>query len=231
MQLCGKVNSLKIEVKNLTKEYMQGDQKVTALNNVDFSISKGEFICIMGRSGSGKTTLLNIMAGLTIPTLGNVFLDEADIFTFSDEEISLYRNNKIGFLPQGQSTIANLTVLDNVRLPFHITFHKGDSVEQAREILKLVGIEQLESCLPKRLSGGQIKRVAIARALINNPDFLLVDEPTGDLDEQTTESIMEIFRKVADSGIAVMMITHDSDAEKYADKCFEMSGGVISQKY
>lgn len=207
---------------------MQGDQKITALNNVNFSIQSGDFVCITGRSGNGKSTLLNILAGLTIPTSGTVLLDEQDIFSLSDKELSQYRNVKIGCIPQQHSILSNLTVLDNVRLPYHLAKRDGDSTMEAYRLLASVGLEKLAMRIPKRLSGGQLKRVAIARAMMNSPKLLLADEPTGDLDSQTTIEIMEIFKKVAKEGTAVLMVTHDLETTGYADKCYNMSKGVLS---
>ena len=218
---------MKIEVKNVTKEYLHGDDHTKAMDNVNFEISGGEFLCVLGRSGSGKTTLMNVMAGLTLPTSGDVLLDGRDIFAMCDREISLYRNEIVGCVPQVSSVLANLTVLDNVRLPFYLAKRKGDPTERARELLKMVGIEKLCNRLPKRLSGGQLKRVAIARAMMNEPKFLLVDEPTADLDAETTVEIMEIFRKLANEGTGVLMITHELETAEYADRLFNMKNGVL----
>ncbi|MDR0442336.1 MAG: ABC transporter ATP-binding protein [Treponema sp.] len=221
---------MKIEIKNLIKEYTQGDQTFRAVNDVSFSISNGDFFCVTGRSGSGKSTLLNIIAGLTLPTSGNVLLDGQEIFALPDEAISLYRNAKIGCVPQQYSLLSDLTVLDNIRLPFYLAKRDGDSEKEAQRLMALVGIEKLAARMPKRLSGGQVKRVAIARAMINKPGILLADEPTGDLDAQTTEDIMKIFKKVADEGTAVIMVTHDLDTTEYANRRFEMNSGILSQK-
>jgi len=220
---------MKIEVKNLVKHYMRGKRQIEVLRGINLSVSSGEFISITGRSGSGKSTLVNIIAGLTKPASGNVFLDEKDIFAFSDKEMSLYRNATIGCVPQGHSALSSLTVLDNVRLPFHFAQHNGDSTKEAMELLKQFNIEPLADSLPKSLSGGELKRMAIARSMINKPSFLLVDEPTGDLDTQTTQVIMKIFRKAADEGMAVLMITHDLDTVNYADKNFIMDNGMLTE--
>ncbi|MDR3020708.1 MAG: ABC transporter ATP-binding protein [Treponema sp.] len=220
---------MNIEVSNLTKEYIQGGEPFNALNNVNLSISSGQFYCITGRSGSGKSTLMNIIAGLTIPTSGSVYLDGQDIFALSDKELSLYRNSKIGFVPQGVSILSSLEVIDNVRLPFYLSKREGDSTKEAYNLLKLVGIEKLAGSMPRQLSGGQLKRVAIARALINKPAFLLADEPTGDLDVQTTSELLKIFRKTADEGTAVLMITHEPDTMQFADKRYDMKSGVLTQ--
>lgn len=218
-----------IEVKNLVKQYTRGGRRIEVLKGINLSVSSGEFISVTGRSGSGKSTLVNIIAGLTRPTLGSVFWDGKDIFTFSDKEMSLYRNATIGCVPQGHSALSSLTVMDNVRLPFHFARHEGDSSKEADRLLKLFQIEMLADSPPKSLSGGELKRMAIARAMINKPGFLLVDEPTGDLDTQTTRTIMKIFRKAADEGMAVLMITHDLDTINYADKNFMMDNGALTQ--
>jgi putative ABC transport system ATP-binding protein len=218
-----------IEVKNIVKQYTRGGRQINVLKGIDLSVSSGEFISVTGRSGSGKSTLVNIIAGLTKPTQGNVFWNGKDIFTFSDEEMSLYRNATIGCVPQGHSALSCLTVLDNVRLPFHFARHDGDSSEEASELLKQFHIEALADSLPKSLSGGELKRMSIARALINKPGFLLVDEPTGDLDTQTTQVIMKIFRKAADEGTAVLMITHDQETVNYTDKNFIMDNGALTR--
>ena len=220
---------MEIQVKNLTKEYTQGEEPMRALDNVNFSLLSGEFVSITGRSGSGKSTLLNILAGLTLPSSGEVLLDGTDIFSLSDKDLSLYRNATVGCLPQQSSVLTNLTVLDNVRLPFHLAKREGDSEAEAKRLLKQVGLEKLTNRMPKRLSGGQLKRVAIARALINKPSFLLADEPTGDLDAATTEKIMAIFRNIADNGTAVLMVTHELETTEYADKRFDMKHGVLTQ--
>jgi len=218
---------MKLETKNLTKEYTQDERIFGALKDVNFSMASGDFISITGRSGSGKSTLLNILAGLTLPTSGSVLLDGEDIFALSDEALSFYRNATVGCLPQQSSVLTNLTVLDNVRLPFHLAKREGDSEKEARRLLSMVGLKKLTGRMPKRLSGGQLKRVAIARAMINRPGFLLADEPTSDLDAQTTEEIIQIFRKVADEGTAVVMVTHELETTEYAGQRYEMAHGVL----
>ena len=221
---------MRLELKNLEKEYTQGDQKIQALKKVSLTIRSGDFISITGRSGGGKTTLLNVIAGLTLPDSGNVLMDGKDIFKFSDKALSLYRNEKLGCVPQQHSMLANLSVLDNVRLPFHLAKRKGDSAAEALRLLSLVGIEGLAARLPKRLSGGQLKRVAIARAMINKPLLLLADEPTGDLDTKTTKDIMNVLRAVAEEGTAVVMVTHDFDAVEFASVHYKMEEGRLKGK-
>lgn len=218
---------MKVEIKNIVKTYNQGDEIITALKDVSLTINSGDFVAITGRSGSGKSTLLNIMAGLTIPTSGNVIFDGHDIFALSDKDLSALRNASIGCVPQVSSILPGLTVLDNIRLPFHLSKRDGDSALAAQELLEKMDIGKLGKRMPKRLSGGQLKRVAIARALINNPKLLLIDEPTGDLDEDTTRDIMNIFKQVTEGGTAIVMVTHDMDTTAYAHKCYGMSSGVL----
>ena len=151
-----------------------------------------------------------------------------DIFSFSDREMSLYRNSVIGCVPQGHSALSNLSVLDNVRLPFHLTEREGDSVQAAYELLAQLEIEPLADSMPRNLSGGELKRMAIARAMINKPGFLFADEPTGDIDAETAQIVMKIFRKAADNGMAVLMITHDQETVNYADRTFIMKNGILT---
>jgi len=217
-----------LEVKNLTKEYIQGDEVTRVLDDVNLSVTKGEFIIITGRSGSGKTTLLNIMAGLTFPSSGKVLFSGQDIFSLTDKELSAFRNSKIGFIPQISSVLSNLTVLDNVRLPFFLMKRQGDPTDEAMKILGMLGIEKLAEKLPKRLSGGQLKRVAIARAMINKPDFILADEPTSDLDDQTAMEIIKVFTELAGNGTGIIMITHDLEILGHANKQYNLIGGHLT---
>ena len=218
-----------IEVQTLVKHYARNGRQIDALQGISLSISPGEFISIRGRSGSGKSTLVNIIAGLTTPSSGSVLYKGQNIFGFSDREMSVYRNTVIGCVPQGHSALSSFTVLDNVRLPFHFAQRQGDSTEAAYNLLEQLHIAPLANSLPKTLSGGELKRMAIARAMINKPIFLLADEPTGDIDSHTTELIMHIFRKAANEGMAILMITHDQDTMGYADKHYSMDNGILTQ--
>jgi len=219
---------VRLEALNLSKEYSHGDESITALQNVNFTIKSGEFISVTGRSGSGKSTLFNLLAGLTTPTSGSVLLDGADISNFDDREISLYRNQTIGCVPQFTSLLSNLTVFDNVRLPYHLAKREGNPEEEVYRLLQLVGLEKLAKRRPARLSGGQVRRAAIARALMNKPTFLFADEPTCDLDASTTQEIMTIFEKVSSEGTAVLMISHDLETTCFTNKHFEILDGVLA---
>ncbi len=219
-----------IELKNLTKEYKRGETVFKAVDGVNLVVDKGDFINITGRSGSGKSTLLNLIAGLLSPSLGRIEVDNQDIAAWNDRAVSAYRNTKIGCIPQGQSTLSNLTVLDNVRLPYHLQKRNGSSQERALSLLKQTGIAHLAQAYPRQLSGGELKRVAIARALINEPDYILADEPTGDLDVQTTTEIMKLFRQIAQNKTAVVMVTHELDVLEYGSRTLTMDLGVLGER-
>lgn len=217
-------------VSNLSKEYMRGKIPFKAVNEVDFSIEAGGFITIIGRSGSGKSTFLNLIAGLLKPTDGSIEIDGKNIVNLTDKEVSLYRNSQIGYVPQGQSTIASLSVLDNVRLPYYLFKREKDITELALDLLEKTGISHLKDSYPKQLSGGELKRIGIARALINSPDYIILDEPTSDLDTQTTKEIMELLRKIANAKTAVIMVTHELDVLDYGDYTYVMDAGVLTKK-
>ena len=219
-----------LEVKGLCKEYMRGSQPFYAVDHVDFSLNKGDFVSIIGRSGSGKSTMLNLIAGLLEPTEGTVTISGKCLTGMSDEELSTVRNTILGYVPQGQTVLSNLSVLDNVRLPFYFSQREGTSTERALELMKMVGIEHLAESMPKELSGGELRRVSIARALMCSHDLLVLDEPTGDLDPETTTEIMDLLQKIAAEGTAVLMVTHELDTTSYGHKTYVMDRGHLSQK-
>lgn len=219
-----------LEVKGLTKEYIRSKTTFKAVSDVNLAVEPGDFISIIGRSGSGKSTLLNLIAGLLKPTAGSIEIDGTNIVDLADKEASLYRNSKIGYLPQGQSTLASLTVLDNIRLPYYFYKKDGDVTELALSLLKETGILHLADSYPKQLSGGELKRVSIARALINKPDYIIADEPTSDLDTQTTKEIMELLKKISETKTAVIMVTHELDVLDYGKRTYIMNSGVLSEK-
>ncbi|MBR5284186.1 MAG: ABC transporter ATP-binding protein [Clostridia bacterium] len=219
-----------LEVKGLCKEYMRGSQPFYAVDHVDFTLNKGEFVSIIGRSGSGKSTMLNLIAGLLEPTEGTVTIAGKCLTGMSDEELSVVRNTVLGYVPQGQTVLSNLSVLDNVRLPFYFSQREGTSTERALELMKMVGIDHLAESMPKELSGGELRRVSIARALMCSHDLLVLDEPTGDLDPETTAEIMDLLQKIAAEGTAVLMVTHELDTTSYGHKTYVMDRGHLSQK-
>lgn len=212
---------------SLTREFERGASEFRAVSEVSLRVEPGEFAVVVGRSGSGKSTLLHLIAGLLNPTSGSVEADGVNISALNDRAASAYRNEKVGFVPQGQSTLSSLTVLDNVRLPHYLEKRGGEPTRRARELLERVGLAPLAGSYPNLLSGGEGKRVAIARALINSPAYLLADEPTSDLDVQTTREILELLREIADGGTAVVMVTHELDALGYADCIYRMDAGTL----
>ncbi|MDR0637877.1 MAG: ABC transporter ATP-binding protein [Spirochaetaceae bacterium] len=223
-----------LEFKELSKEYRRGGRAFNAVNNVSFSIEPGEFISIIGRSGSGKTTLLNMGAGLLKPTQGSVFFEGQDIHRLKDKEISFLRNAKIGYVPQGMSLLSNFTVFDNVCIPWFL-FKRGGGIKgiggiegKAFLLLEKVGISHLASSYPKELSGGEMRRVAIARSLINDPLLLIADEPTSDLDAETTAEIMRLLSGIALGGTAVLIVTHELDTLGYGNKTYAMNEGNLA---
>jgi len=219
-----------LEIKKLTKEYKRGASSFKAVDNVDLSISEDDFVSIIGRSGSGKSTFLNMIASLIIPTSGSLELEGQNILSKKDKVTSFYRNSKIGYIPQGYSTLSNLTVLDNVRLPFFFYKREGDATEKALDLLEKVGIPHLAQSYPKELSGGELRRVSIARALINSPAILLADEPTSDLDSLTTTDIMQLFEQISQNGTAILMVTHELDTVNYGNSVYVMNSGVLTKR-
>ena len=215
------------EIKDLSKEYKRGNKTVFALKNVNISVSNSEFIAITGHSGSGKSTLLNLAAGLLLPTSGEVLIDGKNIFSISDKELSFLRNSVIGYIYQGQNVLNNLTVLDNVCLPFYLAKREGEPTQKALDLLSRCGIEHLAKEYPYNLSGGELRRVSIARALINNPFILLADEPTSNLDYDNKMEIIKLFKDISDNGTAVIMATHEMETIGLCDLVYEMNLGVL----
>ena len=212
----------------------EGSNKFFALNENDFELIPGELTVLYGQSGSGKSTLLNILSGLLTPSSGKVIVGETDIHALDDAEVSKFRNEHFGIILQGQSAINTLTVIENILLPYSLYPKNGKNYKEmeqrARELLKKTGIEELENVMPTELSGGELRRMAISRALINNPEFILADEPTSDLDDENTETVLEMFKSLANEGKSVLVITHDKEVFKFADRIFEMKSGNILDK-
>ena len=214
----------------LSKEYNRDGRVFHAVDDVSLQVGRGELVGIVGRSGSGKTTFLNMIAGLLKPSSGSVTVDGVDILSLSDAEMSLLRNRSIGYVPQGQSLLANLTVFDNVRLP-HYFAERDDNVEgRTSFLLDELGIMHLAGMYPAQLSGGEMRRVAIARGMMNRPAILLADEPTGDLDIGNIHAVMGIFSKLAAEGVTVLFSTHESEAVEKADRIVEMATGKMIER-
>ena len=200
----------------------------TALENTSIAIESGRITVISGRSGSGKTTLLNILAGLLRPSSGTVFYDGTDIYALDDERLSVFRNKHIGYVPQGQSALANLTVLENLMLPLSLA-GGGDGGTKARHLLEEVGISALADAYPDELSGGELRRLAAARALVNTPEVIFADEPTNDLDDENTALVLGLLKKAAEDGAAVVLVTHEALPENYADTIYRTESGKITK--
>ena len=217
-----------ISIKNLNKIYKTGLVEVHALKNINLEIKQGEFVAIMGQSGSGKSTLMNILGCLDRPTSGEYLLEETDISKLNQDELSLIRNKKIGFVFQSFNLIPRTNVLRNVELPMvYAKIKSSNRRQRAIELLEKVGLSDRINHLPNELSGGQKQRVAIARALANNPPIILADEPTGNLDTQSSEEIMEIFRNLNNEGNSIILVTHEPELAEYADRVIVFRDGLI----
>ena len=206
-----------IETENLSKSFKRGYNTLFAVKNVSFTLKEGDFVNIIGRSGSGKSTFLNLLSGLLKPTEGKIFAKGKDMSDFSDREISKYRNEIIGFVPQSLGTLPNLNVLENVSLPYYLFKRDDSAYEKAAMLLDEMGILHLKDDFPKNLSGGELKRVLIARSMINSPELLILDEPTSDLDKNTTMEIMDLLKKINSKGTALIIVTHELDILKYGN--------------
>ncbi|MBQ9434152.1 MAG: ABC transporter ATP-binding protein [Synergistaceae bacterium] len=218
-----------LEFVNLTKEYQRGNITFKAVNNVNLQISSHDFINIIGRSGSGKSTLLNLAAGMLSPLSGSIFLDGQDLTHKPDSALSLIRNNTIGFIPQGASALPNLTVMENILLPFYLYPHGGDGEGHAYILMEFLGIQHLADSYPAELSGGELRRAIIARAMINYPKIIIADEPTSDLDINSAHEVMQIFSRINSEGTAILLVSHDLDNLRFGKRVFTMSDGVLSE--
>ena len=216
-----------LEVKNLCKTYGKGDTMVKALDNVSFSVEKGEFIAIVGPSGSGKSTLLHILGGVDVPTSGNVIIDKTDISQLNETALAIFRRRQIGLVYQFYNLIPILTVEDNLTLPLLLDGKKPDA-KTVGNLVNQLGLEQRLQHLPNQLSGGQQQRVSIGRALINNPALLLADEPTGNLDSENSREIISLLRRFnKQSNQTVIIITHDERIALSADRVIAIEDGKI----
>ncbi|HQL90289.1 MAG TPA: ABC transporter ATP-binding protein [Syntrophales bacterium] len=217
-------------MENITKSFHVGDQVLQVLKGVNLRIEPGEFTAIMGTSGSGKSTLMNLMGCLDVPTSGRFLLAGRDVTQLDDDELSELRNEHIGFVFQSFYLLPYATVLENVLVPTLYREKKKDRLrERAAELLKLVGLEERMKFRPTQLSGGEQQRVAICRALINDPELLLADEPTGQLDSRTAEEIMGVLTRTNERGKTVVVITHDADIAAYARRIIHIRDGVINE--
>lgn len=218
-----------LEVNGLTKAFMKGGKKTTVLNHMDVKLVEGDFINIIGRSGSGKSTFVNLISGVLTPDDGEILIDGQSILNLSDDEMSKIRNKKIGYVPQGMGSLPNLTVYDNIRLPYYLGDNEGDVDKMVENLMSALGILDLKDQFPKQLSGGELKRMLIARALINNPKLLIADEPTADLDIETTKEVLELIREINKKGTTVIVITHELEALNYGNRILKMVNGKLEE--
>ena len=216
-----------LKVENLTKVYGKDNNKVVALDNVSFTVEKGEFVAIVGASGSGKSTLLHLIGGVDTPTSGKVFIDGQDIYKLNSDKLAIFRRREVGLIYQFYNLIPILTVEENITLPLELDNRKADKFE-LNEIIKLLGLERRRNHLPNELSGAQQQRTSIGRAIITKPAIILADEPTGNLDSKASEEVVTLLQKMnRDYKQTIIMITHNLEIASYADRIITIEDGKI----
>jgi putative ABC transport system ATP-binding protein len=216
-----------LKVQNLSKVYGKGDNKVVALDDVSFSVEKGEFVAIVGASGSGKSTLLHLLGGVDRPTSGKVFVDGEDIYKLNDDKLAIFRRRQVGLIYQFYNLIPILNVEENICLPLSLDGREVDE-NRLKELLGLLGLSNRKKHLPNQLSGGQQQRTSIGRALITNPTIILADEPTGNLDSKSSDEIVELLKKSnREYKQTIIMITHNMEIAKEADIIIKIEDGHI----
>ncbi len=224
------MNDIVISAENLQKEYRKSkDYKVPVITGIDLEIAEGEFVAVVGRSGSGKSTLMQLLSGIILPTKGNVYYRGKNINNLSNKERAEFRNREIGFVFQSFFVEKNLTTYENVEIPLLLQENdKNKRAERIDKVLEVVGLENRKKHKPKEMSGGEIQRMCIARALVTNPQVIFADEPTGQLDYATSETVMELFQKMNQEKKTIIMVTHnEADAKKYADRIIRIQDGRI----
>lgn len=216
-----------LRVENLTKKYGKGESEVIAVDNVSFSVQKGEFLAIVGSSGSGKSTLLHLLGGVDRPTSGKVYVDGKDIYTLNDDNLAIFRRRQVGIIYQFYNLIPILNVEENITLPCDLDGNKVDE-DRLNDLLKTLKLENRKNHLPNELSGGQQQRVSIGRALINNPAIILADEPTGNLDSKSSDEIVELLKMTNKKyKQTIIMITHNKEIANEADRVLTIEDGKI----
>lgn len=220
-----------IEVKNVTKIYKVGTERITALDNVSFTINKGDFCCLLGSSGSGKSTLLNLMAGIEKITKGEILIKGKDVCKMGEHQLAKFRQKYLGFVFQSYNLLPALNAIENVALPMAFKEVKAkERTRRAKEMLIAVGLKERMKHKPNQMSGGQQQRVGIARAFVTDPEIVFADEPTGNLDSKTANEIMEIIKKIAtERKQTIVMVTHDVNMAKYANKVVHIHDGHIEK--
>ena len=225
-----KKDAIAIRLRDIKKIYKMGGQELAALNGIDLDIKRGEFAALMGPSGSGKSTLMNILGCLDRPTVGSYELEGKEVAHLSDDELAVMRNKHIGFVFQNFNLLSRISSLENVALPLvYAGVGASERRKRAQEVLETVGLGDRAGHLPNELSGGQRQRVAIARALVNNPEIIMADEPTGNLDTKSTEEIMEIFQEMHGRGKTIILVTHEPEIAVCANRQLLVRDGVITR--
>lgn len=218
-----------VKTQGLCKYYGKGENQVKAVQNTEIEIRRGEFVAIIGKSGSGKSTLLHLLGGLDYPTSGKVYIKEKDIFSMSEDELAVFRRQKIGFVFQAFNLVSSINVYENVVLPLGLDGKEPDE-DYVNDILKTLGIEDKIENLPSALSGGQQQRVAIARTLASKPDLILADEPTGNLDTKTGEEVIALLKLSAEKyGQTLVIITHNEEIAQLADRILAIEDGKVAE--
>ena len=218
-----------LEAQKLVKEYKRRGVSFRAVDDIDFAVDTGDFVMIEGESGSGKTTFLNLLTGLAEPTSGDVLISGKPLKDIGDKELSKIRNQKIKYIPQGESLLSTLTVRENILFPYTIGGLEKPSSERLLEVSDKLGITDLLDEYPSELSGGEMRRATIARAVINRPSLIIADEPTGSLDSENTFKVMEIFKTIASEGTAVIVVTHQKETLGYASRVYGMEQGSLKK--
>ena len=217
-----------LKVENLTKTYGKGENKINAVDNISFSVSKGEFVAIVGASGSGKSTLLHLIGGVDRPNSGKVYIDGKDIYSLNNDNLAIFRRRQIGLIYQFYNLIPILNVEENITLPCDLDGNKIDE-QRLNELLKTLGLENRKKHLPNELSGGQQQRVSIGRAVVNNPAIILADEPTGNLDSKSSEEVVELLKMTNKKyKQTIIMITHNLELANEADRVITIEDGKIA---
>ena len=225
-----KKDAIAIRLRDIKKIYKMGGQELAALNGINLDIKRGEFAALMGPSGSGKSTLMNILGCLDRPTVGSYELEGKEVAHLSDDELAVMRNKHIGFVFQNFNLLSRISSLENVALPLvYAGVGASERRKRAQEVLEAVGLGDRAGHLPNELSGGQRQRVAIARALVNNPEIIMADEPTGNLDTKSTQEIMEIFQEMHGRGKTIILVTHEPEIAVCANRQLLVRDGVITR--
>ena len=218
-----------IQVEHVTKQFTRNDRDFDAVHDVSLEVKKGEFAAITGHSGSGKTTLFNMMAGLTAPLSGKIYIGGSEITGMKENEKAVFRSQNMGYVLQGQSLLNNFTILDNICMPAYLSAQVKEFKERALELLRQIGLEEFAGEYPANLSGGEIRRVAIVRAMLNQPKVILADEPTSNLDPENSHKMMQMLKDISRSGTTVVLSTHELEYLSYVDRVFKMNRGKMEE--